>query len=149
MKNYKSDKEDLSVGDDDFGRMLYSYTRSRTQLSIISDFWTRDHGEFGLLLEKKCLPRYLRRQYFYFSIDRYNCPKRCYLLYDNRDDRVHFYENFVEHEHHWAFTRTKGNYKTPLFRQLNQTRSNFEIIWERKCRFHSLIGLFTFKLSIK
>ena len=56
----------------------------------------------GLLLAKKCLPRYLRRvkAIFYCSVNRNNFPKRSYLLYDNKNDRVHFYKNFVKHEHH-------------------------------------------------
>ena len=37
--------------------------------------------------------------FFYCSTDKTNCPKRSYLLYDNRNDAVHFFPNFAEHDH--------------------------------------------------
>ena len=39
------------------------------------------------------------KQYFFCGLEKDCCPKRGYLLYDNRNDEVHFFHNFLEHDH--------------------------------------------------
>ena len=39
------------------------------------------------------------KQFYYCSLDRNNCPKRCVLINDGTTDKVHLHDNFMEHNH--------------------------------------------------
>ena len=134
MLSYSSDEQDLDTKNFDIHELIAESTVKSRRVGVEYTFVKSFPNEASVTIEsywKKVVSHDTEqgfKQFYYCNLDKNHCPKRCFLLYVNSSDQVHFFENSCEHEHTSSHRGLSGEQKAIVKRLYDQGLSKPSLI---------------------